>query len=439
MANPITIQRARFKNTLVVPTDSDQVAPELGSLRYNSTDGALEIWKGTSWVSVGSTVSSEINLVAPGGTVADAAILVEEAGLEPHLGSMRVIADQVTFEGSDGSVQFRVGNTPEADEYVLAVGALSGGGATLVAASDTNANVDLNFAGKGTGGVYVGNGAGTIFRFIDEGTAMFLANSLSAKGGSGSNLPVLGSNVGLQIDVPTSNEVFLGVNNQRHMSVANLTGNDTVVTENYLSVSGSAGNSSVRLQVRGPGTSNTAGLFIAARNNGQITFANGRGNLLAMSPFADVTVAASFLMRPGGTGVSPLLTSNGSDTNIGLRIGVQGTGTLELEGQWNSIENAVCYPTFTRGTYADGFSIIIGNNVSGLVIDGSATIPSGSVTLPATPVNGQTIFITTNVAITSITVSANAGHTIVGAPTTMSASTPVRLMFVSAANRWYRV
>lgn len=64
---------------------------------------------------------------------------------------------------------------------------------------------------------------------------------------------------------------------------------------------------------------------------------------------------------------------------------------------------------------SSGGSITLADAVCRTVIDASGTLTTFTVTMPASPVDGQIVSFSTDQIITSLTVSANAGQTIKGA------------------------
>lgn len=127
-----------------------------------------------------------------------------------------IAATGSTFKGSDGSTQFSIGDAASADNYMEATGANAGGGPALVAkGSDTN--IDVNLTAKGTGGIYGGNGSGTLWASLDSGGVTanypYWKASITAIGvifgaaGTDTNIPLILSPKGtgfLAADIPDS-------------------------------------------------------------------------------------------------------------------------------------------------------------------------------------------------------------------------------------------
>lgn len=90
-------------------------------------------------------------------------------------------------------------------------------------------------------------------------------------------------------------------------------------------------------------------------------------------------------------------------------------------------------------TYVNGDSKTVGNNLGVHIIHIAAggTIAAATVTLPATPLAGQQLTLTTDGVITVLTVTPNSGQTLIPTITTITKSVPVRLYYNVADTSWY--
>ena len=90
-----------------------------------------------------------------------------------------------------------------------------------------------------------------------------------------------------------------------------------------------------------------------------------------------------------------------------------------------------------------GFTQQIPPKVDQLIVNAAGVLASGTITLPATPKNGQQCGITSTYAITALTVNSAAGTTVVNPATTLAVSSTacmgVRFVFDSASSKWFRV
>lgn len=111
----------------------------------------------------------------------------------------------------------------------------------------------------------------------------------------------------------------------------------------------------------------------------------------------------------------------------------------EVDANFTNLGNSVPDGAIQTATPLTGTSITISNATSKLILKHTATIATLTITLPAAPVNGQIVTIATRSTVTTLTLSANAGQTLYGGPTTITATTPVSFIYETAALSWYRI
>lgn len=99
----------------------------------------------------------------------------------------------------------------------------------------------------------------------------------------------------------------------------------------------------------------------------------------------------------------------------------------------------VCSTGYDKQVPIAGFSITVGDNIKDLILDPAGTLASGTVTMPATPFDGQEVTVSSTQIVTSLTVSANAGQSIKNAPTTIAAGGQFTYKYVESNTTWYRV
>ena len=90
-------------------------------------------------------------------------------------------------------------------------------------------------------------------------------------------------------------------------------------------------------------------------------------------------------------------------------------------------------------TPSTGFSITIGAGIKTLMLTPSGTLTTGTITMPASPIDGQEIRVCSTQIVTSLTVSANAGQSITGAPTTITATGGFMYLYNLASTTWVRL
>ena len=84
-----------------------------------------------------------------------------------------------------------------------------------------------------------------------------------------------------------------------------------------------------------------------------------------------------------------------------------------------------------------GFSYTFAAGTTVLVMNPAGTLATGTITMPAAPVDGMTISFSSTQAITALTVAANTGQSIVGNPTTLNAGGAATLVYRLSNTTWY--
>jgi hypothetical protein len=92
--------------------------------------------------------------------------------------------------------------------------------------------------------------------------------------------------------------------------------------------------------------------------------------------------------------------------------------------------------SYSLQTPSTGFSITIGAGVQRLILNPAGTLSAGTVVMPAAPINGQIEKISSTQTITTLTVSANAGQSIIAAPTTITAGGSFSMIYDLSITTW---
>lgn len=117
---------------------------------------------------------------------------------------------------------------------------------------------------------------------------------------------------------------------------------------------------------------------------------------------------------------------------------------VTIDGNGNIVnQKGVADQSYSYQTPATGFSITIGASVKTLLLDPAGTLATGTITMPAAPVDGQIICIASSQTITALTVNANSGQSIKNAPTALTVSTTgpqgYAYIYRSSNTTWYRL
>jgi hypothetical protein len=84
-----------------------------------------------------------------------------------------------------------------------------------------------------------------------------------------------------------------------------------------------------------------------------------------------------------------------------------------------------------------GFSYTFAAGTTVLVMNPAGTLATGTITMPASPVDGMTISFSSTQQITALTVAGNTGQSIVGNPTTMLAGGAATFVYRLSNTTWY--
>jgi hypothetical protein len=111
-------------------------------------------------------------------------------------------------------------------------------------------------------------------------------------------------------------------------------------------------------------------------------------------------------------------------------------GTVQTDG-------AMADTSYSYQTPSTGFTITIGDAVQTLILDPSGALLAGTITMPANPVDGHLVRITSTQNITTLTVSPNSGQSIKNAPTGFTVSLTgdqgYEFIYRVTNTTWYRL
>lgn len=105
--------------------------------------------------------------------------------------------------------------------------------------------------------------------------------------------------------------------------------------------------------------------------------------------------------------------------------------TAKIDGT-NGVLQQYDYQTPTTG-----FSYTFAAGTTVLVMNPAGTLATGTITMPAAPVDGMTISFSSTQAITALTVNGNTGQSIVGAPTALLAGGAATFVYRLSNTTWY--
>jgi hypothetical protein len=94
---------------------------------------------------------------------------------------------------------------------------------------------------------------------------------------------------------------------------------------------------------------------------------------------------------------------------------------------------------YSLQTPLTGFAIVIPDGCSQLALNPGGVLATGTITMPAAPIDGQYVNICTSQTVTALTLNANAGQTISGAVATLTAAAPAAYRYFASITRWMKV
>jgi hypothetical protein len=297
------------------------------------------------------------------------------------------------FTNDNNQQQFQISHTASAVNYVQATGGVTGVGVAL-SAQGSDSNIAMLFQAKGTQfhlfqtnganqfGVaptasavnYVqvtGSGTGNAPYFITQGSDTNISFAYSAKG-TGAH------------DFYTNGFSFA-----RQFTVAH-----TASAVNYVQVTGAATGGSPAISAVGSDAS--VGLSISSKSNANIIFNSGGTTRAIIDPFGGVFLGVSFsggvafqalalsnqvnFIRAAGaaTGSDPVISAQGSDTNIDLVLQPKGTGALQAQ-----LTDSTATGGNARGTNAVDWQTSrnaaskVANGTNAVISGGGSNISSG--------------------------------------------------------------
>lgn len=158
----------------------------------------------------------------------------------------------------------------------------------------------------------------------------------------------------------------------------------------------------------------------------------GRARILANTTEAWTTTFGADLefdtTAAGGSRAQAMLLKGGAI--IGTGTTDPGAGGLSLNGTYADYGYSFQTPT-------TGFSITLGNNTWHTILDPAGTLATGTITMPSTPIDGMLVEVRSSQVVTALTVSANAGQSIKGQPSSFAVGGTFSCIFRAANTTWY--
>lgn len=144
--------------------------------------------------------------------------------------------------------------------------------------------------------------------------------------------------------------------------------------------------------------------------------------------------------RNGGSVTLSSGVKTGSGVAGTINLQVNGTTKAQLDASGNLIyKQAEASQGYSVQVPTTGFTITIADNVSDLILNPAGTLATGTITMPANPIDGQKIRISSSQIQTALTLSPNSGQSIKNAPTALAtAGVGVGYTYQLSATTWFR-
>jgi hypothetical protein len=285
-------------------------------------------------------------------------------------------------------------------------------GASAAAAGDDSTALGTSTVASGQSSVAMGNAASANATY-----AISIGDNSKAQGNSGS------VSIGRNAKSGGGNAVSIGIAAFGNGLNAVAIGNSTF-----------AANTAVGL---GSGQANNTGSIAIGANS-----PSANGNFAcAIGNSASANNAGSFVFwDSNGSGKSDTSSNQFVMTFAGGHYFYKDSSTLwvSIDTSGNLINSkGTSDQSYSLQVPTTGFSITIGAGVKTLILNPAGTLATGTIVMPASPIDGQEIRVTSSQTVTGLTVNANTGQTISNAPTTLVAGKGFSYIYNTSGTNWY--
>jgi hypothetical protein len=326
----------------------------------NSSNGII--------ASISHAGSSTPNSIALQATISGFSPAIAAQGTDTNIDLTLTTKGTGSVRGvTGGGEQFRVAHTASAVNFVQVTGAATGG-ATRISTQGSDSLVSLGISSKGAGDIFFQNSGSSATGFIIKQGSGSIVNHLQVTSSATGVAPVLSAqgsdtNIGLSLTAKGAGDInFFANSNDIGFKVSpnGTTGNSWV-----------AYGSSVSPVLEASGSATNVNGIFRTKGSGIMVFrTNTSDEQLRINPTAS---AVNYVQVTGATtGGAPTFSSQGSDTNINMAFVSKGSGGFRFfsqaggarQFQINNTTSAVNYPIVT-GAAAGGTPV--------LSVDGSDT------------------------------------------------------------------
>ena len=228
-----------------------------------------------------------------------------------------------------GGIQFAALHTASAVNYPTAKGSATGFG-VVFGATGSDTNIDLNLTTKGTGAVNLRTNTGTQLKVVDA-TGTTVDNPWLVRGGQTFVSKSVLTSYAPKIQASDASAITFNTNagssgiegGQQQFAISH-----TASAVNYVQVTGAATTNFPTLSAQGSDTN--IGLTFASKGTQAVRFNTNTTD--QQFRIAHTGGTSNYVQVTGSvTGSAPVLSSQGSDTNIPLVLQPKGTGALQAQ------------------------------------------------------------------------------------------------------------
>jgi hypothetical protein len=244
----------------------------------------------------------------------------------------------ISAQGSDANVNIRL--TPKGSGQVqinswmqVGVGAFNfiqlqaanSGSAPVFAVAGGDTNIDLALTTKGTGALTVNTGGGTQFRVVNTASAVnyFQANGSVTGVQPGFRAEGSDTNISTAFTTKGTGGHFFSTNS---FAQTQLVVTHTASAVNYVQVTGAA--TGARPVISAQGSDSNVSFDLNVKGVGAIRLQSGNANIMRLNGVA--SAANFFDVFSSAAAASPRIVAEGSDTNIDINLTTKGTGAIRF-------------------------------------------------------------------------------------------------------------
>lgn len=441
--NILTVGSSGTPGAVVAPTGA--VALTLrGGTGSSSNGGALNLSGGTGSA---ANTGGALNINGgQGGTTSGAgnyATVTGGTGGTPNgnSGGVELVGGSPQGTGTIGDIRFSMPSTATQAGQLLIRDTSGDNILTLARSPATASYTGVSLTANGQKGA----SAGLNFT-IAGGSSSSAPGALNLNGGACTGATCVGGNINLTAGTGVgTNQTGGSINMNGGTSTGNVAGGAISLGGGFASGTGVGGGVTLS-----GGTGNATGA------GGTATVVGGAGGTTGISggvsirsgPTIDGSTGSVSIQSAAASGTNrntgSVSISTGAPTGSGsagpIILAPGGNSTITMDGATAAVQfnRAVAFGGIAGSAPTTGFNITPTTDINYVVIGPAGTLATGTLTLPASPIQGREICMTTTQTVTTLTVAGN-GNTVFGAPTTITAATPFCMLYSGGVpNGWMR-